>query len=1092
MNLDWIGSTMTDSPDLTGLRDEQRRRWQRGEPVPVEVFVQQAPAIRTDPEALLDLIYSEVVLREEAGARPTLAEYLERFPQFDQQLRLLFEVHQLLADDDPGAAGADREPPVPSTNGERESVPGYQILGELGRGGMGVVYRARQVALRRVVALKMILGGPHAGAKDLARFRREAEAAARLQHPHIVQIHEIGAHDGLPFLALELVDGGSLQEKIAGRPQSGRAAAQLLEALARAMHYAHQRGILHRDLKPSNVLLRADGTPKITDFGLAKLLDGGATPTPTEAFLGTPAYAAPEQALGHSKTVGPAADVYALGAILYECLTGRPPFQGATVLAILEQVRSRDPVPPSRLQPRVHRDLESICLKCLQKQLRQRYASAGELADDLKRFLDGEPTRARPASTLERAVKWARRRPAAALLAGVAAVFLLALAVGLPVHQMREAQRLAGVRSEVRALLEAAQAALSARDWQAAESSSTRALDRLGQETSLGELRTRALGLREEAERHRSAQQTHQQFIQQRDLALFHGLDSLSQGALLTGMGGDANRQAAETAARRALALAGLEVGAESAWAPDSFLTESERTETAADSYTLLVLLADAVARKPDAAAPYREAVRILDRALVCGPPTQAYHRRRAHYLEQLGDAAGAADERGQAQRLPPTGALDHFLLGDEQYRQGDLARALESFQWTRDSQLDHFWAHCYLAVCALKLQQLERAESALTSCLILRPDFVWAYLLRGYVQRELRAYAAADADFRQAQRLLEAAPNEEALYVLHVNRGVLRLQQEQLAEAAAELERAAGLRPDRYFAHLHLALVYQRAKDTDAAARELQRAAELGAPALALAAADAERARALLQAGKYEASITASRAALAREPHYAFAHGLLAEALLNRQRYQEAVQEYDLYLRDRGPEVADVYRGRGAARVKLQDFAGAVDDYTRALLLQPTADLYAHRGWTYFFAEARPLALRDFEEALHLDPGNTPALTGRGLTRVLLGHYREGVADAEEAQNRRQTPEMMHNVACTFAQAAARAEADTAEQEHEALAARYRKQALTAVAQTLSLVPQAERRTFWREVIVPDTALDPIRNCPEFRKLTEEYGPAE
>jgi serine/threonine-protein kinase len=225
----------------------------------------------------------------------------------------------------------------------------------------------------------MILAGLHADSRARARFRTEAEAAARLQHPNIVQIHEVGEHDGKPFLSLEYVEGGSLLRKVAGMPQPERQAARLLETLARAVHYLHQRGILHRDLKPNNVLLTADGTPKIADFGLAKVLDADSGPSRSDTLLGTPSYMAPEQAAGDAKKVGASADVYSLGAILYELLTGRAPFQGATPLGTLEQVRTQEPVPPRRWRRSLSPDLETMCLKCLEKAPGKRYASAEAL-----------------------------------------------------------------------------------------------------------------------------------------------------------------------------------------------------------------------------------------------------------------------------------------------------------------------------------------------------------------------------------------------------------------------------------------------------------------------------------------------------------------------------------------------------------------------------------------------------------------------------------------------------------------------------------------------------------------------------------------
>jgi hypothetical protein len=300
-------------------------------------------------------------------------------------------------------------------------VPGYEILGELGRGGMGVVYRARHLGLDRVVALKVLLAEYDTEPDHLARFRREAEVIARLCHPHVVQVFAIGDHEGRPFLTLELAEGGSLARRLDANPMHPHEAAGLVETLARTMHEVHQRGIVHRDLKPANVLLAADGTPKITDFGLVKELDRPAGQTPSGAVLGTPAYMAPEQADGRPGDVTPRTDVYALGVILYECLTGRPPFQGDTALDVLMQVIADEPVPPGRLRPRVPWDLEAICLKCLQKKPARRFESALALAEELRPFSTGAAVRTPP--------WWRRRRLLGRAVVGLAALLSLVLAV---------------------------------------------------------------------------------------------------------------------------------------------------------------------------------------------------------------------------------------------------------------------------------------------------------------------------------------------------------------------------------------------------------------------------------------------------------------------------------------------------------------------------------------------------------------------------------------------------------------------------------------------------------------------------------------
>jgi serine/threonine protein kinase len=302
-------------------------------------------------------------------------------------------------------------------------VEGYEIIDELGRGGMGVVYKARQSQANRTVALKMILSSRHAGSQARKRFYIEAEAVARLQHPNIVQLYEVGEHEGRPFFSLEFCEGGTLDRQLKHEPISAERAARIVETLARAIHYAHERGVVHRDLKPANVLLDGTGNPKIADFGLAKRLDDDQGHTQTGEIMGTPDFMAPEQAAGRTKEIGPWTDIYALGAILYDMLTGRPPFQAPSVLEALELVRTQEPVPPGRLRLKLSRDLETICLKCLQKEPPKRYATALAMADDLKSYLQGEPIKARPVGPVERAVRWCRRNRVVAILLLTLGVF---------------------------------------------------------------------------------------------------------------------------------------------------------------------------------------------------------------------------------------------------------------------------------------------------------------------------------------------------------------------------------------------------------------------------------------------------------------------------------------------------------------------------------------------------------------------------------------------------------------------------------------------------------------------------------------------
>jgi serine/threonine-protein kinase len=418
-------------------------RFRRGEEVRVESYLGRFPNLAQDRSAALLLISREYELRHTREPGLGWEEYACRFPQWADHLPPWWD---RTPPDPPAPAAPAVSPPTLSR---------YEILGELGRGGMGVAYKARDLELKRLVALKMILRGALADAEEVGRFQAEARAAARLQHPHIVQIYDVGEADGRPYFSMELIEGGSLSVRLRGGPLEARQAADLVETLAQAMAAAHDQRVIHRDLKPANVLLTADGTPKITDFGLAKRLDEDLGRTRSGAVLGTPSYMAPEQARGDVRTVGPPADVYALGAVLYECLTGRPPFRAATVMDTLMQVMAEEPVAPRRLNSKVPRDLETICLKCLEKDPKKRYASARDLAEDLRRLLRHEPIRARPASPWARAWKWTRRHPALASLFGVgtaavATVIAILALSNVAIRQEQKKTERANERAQVR------------------------------------------------------------------------------------------------------------------------------------------------------------------------------------------------------------------------------------------------------------------------------------------------------------------------------------------------------------------------------------------------------------------------------------------------------------------------------------------------------------------------------------------------------------------------------------------------------------------------------------------------------------------
>jgi serine/threonine-protein kinase len=438
-------------PSIDGLLDvlrvDQRRRWLVGERVDVRSYLRDFPAIGCGSEAFFELLYHEILIREGLGERPDLDEYAQSFPDLAERLRLQVEVHEALSVDDLGRAratwsdGAD----ALGDHGALPAVPGYEVLSEIGRGGMGIVYRAHQLRPSRVVALKMILEGRFATEHDVLRFENEVEAIASLDHPNVVPILEVGQHERLHYFTMPLLTGGSLaqaQERLSADP---RAIAKVMIEIAGAIHHAHQRGILHRDLKPANILLDDSGRPHVTDFGLAKRAQKGTGLTQRGAVLGSPGYMAPEQASGDPAAVTTATDVYGLGGILYALLTGRAPFEGRSFHETLARVQTEPPERPSRINRIVPSQLELICLKCLEKEPGRRYPGAAAVAEDLRRWLAGEPIQARPVPPAVRAWLWVRRHPTQAALA---AALALTIVVGAGVTTSLWLRALASLNAE--------------------------------------------------------------------------------------------------------------------------------------------------------------------------------------------------------------------------------------------------------------------------------------------------------------------------------------------------------------------------------------------------------------------------------------------------------------------------------------------------------------------------------------------------------------------------------------------------------------------------------------------------------------------
>jgi serine/threonine-protein kinase len=829
------------------------------------------------------------------------------------------------------------------------SVPGYEVLGELGHGGMGVVYKARQIELNRLVALKMIRPDGHAGAAERARFRAEAGAVAHLRHPNIVQIYEVGEVAGRPFFSLEFVEGGSLDRQIKGTPLPAGRAAQLVEVLARTVHHAHGQGIVHRDLKPANVLLapcdRPDAIrlggdareevgwePKVTDFGLAKQFHAGpgahdsAGQTQSGAILGTPSYMAPEQAQGKIKEVGPLVDVYALGAILYELLTGRPPFKAATPLDTVAQVMNEEPARPARLNSTVPRDLETICLKCLQKEPRGRYASALDLAADLHRFRAGEPIRARPTRWPEHLLKWARRKPAAAALWGVGVIAVLAVtgaALWLAQARAEADRREVDLRRGVEAALDKAAGLQQQARWAEAGAILEQTQVRLGG-TGPADLRRRL----DQA---------------QADLRLVRRLDAarLLATTLIDGQFDAAAAEREYLAAFREARLGrpGAAVQAVaarikgSAIKPQLVAALDDWAYVTHDRGRMAWLLAVARRADPD---PWRD--RFRDPRV----------RQDRAALERL--ARQASVQHLSPQLLATLGAVLQQQGGN----------AISLLRAAQEHSPQDFWLNFELGLALADARKPEDAIGYYRVALALRPG-------TSAVQNNLGNALVARGEFDQAvpvfRQALRANPN---LAVAHLNLGGALVKKGRLDDAIASFRKALRLNRSLAEAHYNLGTALHRRGDLDGAVASLREAIRLrkdyagawnnlgsvlldrGDPAGAVASfrqaiqlkkdhapAHYNLGNALAALGRLDEAIASYREAIHHQTDYALAHGALGLALQHRGRLDEAIAAYRESIR-LNPTFALSHHNLGAVLADRGDLAGAISAYHQALRLDP------------------------------------------------------------------------------------------------------------------------------------------------------------
>jgi serine/threonine-protein kinase len=1018
-------------------------RLRGGEACRAEDVLAGFPDLAGDPDAALELVYTEFVVRAELGQAPSPEEFCARFPRWRDRLQRLFEVHRMMCDASQ-VATVKAAPPAEGAGGPAtgQAVPGrrlgaYELLEEVGRGGMGVVYRARHEGLDRVVAVKVILAGPHADPRDRKRFRTEGEAAAQLQHPNIVQIHDVGEADGLAYFCLEFVGGGSLADRLADKPLPPAEAAALLEALARAVHYAHGRGVVHRDLKPANILLAPDGTPKVADFGLAKRLTDDSVASLSTEIVGTPSYMAPEQADGKSQA-SPACDVYGLGAVLFEALTGRPPFQGTNALETLLLVRTQEPVPPRALQPKLPRDLETICLKCLHKEPYRRYASAEALAEDLRRFLDGRAIQARPVGPWGKAAKWVRRNPVGAGLVA-ALVLLLAGGTGWAWWAQRQRQERAAEVARRRQTAETA-VAMALTKARLLQGDAARVQEALAAATNAAEL-ARADEVSDEVRREAAdlaAALRDEARAADRDRRLLAALLEVrgpreglkfqkdDQGLMtaLAQPGADEQFRAAFRAWDPTFDVDGLPVAeavsrlkgrpaavvAEVVAALDEWAAERRRqgklTPAGQGPAAVAAALGDAPgSRRAElrAVLARERALGLLSAALRPVPvPFDAGAGEDRERLRRLAAETDAATEPvlgiltlARALRLAGDQATAEWLLRSAvlarpqevvlHYALGKLLEERPAPRWGEAVE-------CYAQARALRPELGEALAFALTRSGRTREglalyewltagqrDNPWLHFRHGYALDMLGRRREAEAAYREALRLQPDIPGAQ------YNLGIALFDRGRYPEAEAAYREALGLKPDYLEAHHNLgsALFRQgRYPEAEAAYREAVRLRP------DYAEAHNNLGGALRNQGRYEGAEAAYREAVRLRPDYAEAHVNLSGLLGGLGRYEEAEAAARKALRLQ-PDSPDAYCNLGRALQAQGQFTEALETLRRG------DELGSKRpDWRY----PSPAWVRQCERLVELDRKLPDVLKGqaepadaaeRGELASLCGRYK-------------------------------------------------------------------------------------------------------
>jgi serine/threonine-protein kinase len=962
-------------------------------------------------QELLDELFDRQITPEEVcgSCIELLPVVRERWRQI---CRARAELDALL----PTGLGGDC-PPLPPEGPPLPMIPGYEVEAVLGHGGMGVVFRARHLRLNRPVALKMALAGSYAGPHERERFRREAEAVAALHHPNVVQVYDVGEADGLPFFTMEFMEGGTLAQQTTGTPQPARPAAQLLVTLAAAVQAAHQAGIVHRDLKPANILLGADGTPKISDFGLARRLDHGGSLSWTGTPLGTPSYMSPEQARGNLKAIGPATDVYALGAILYQLLTGRPPCLGETPAETMLQVVHQEPVPPSRLNGKVPRDLETICLKCLRKEPERRYASARELGDDLGRFLRGEPVVARPVGVAERLRKWVRRRPAAAALLAAGVLLAAAGGAGAWLYSLQQAAaqaHQAETDQKVRDILERSRGLLE-EGWQSADlaklteagSEAKRAVDIAHSGGASPATRQQAEAfLKEAGARKARAEKTRALLETILDGAfpverLAYPSDDQGRAMVLAGQSQDDQYVAAfrrlgvdvdATAEAEVVArlraepdvvvqdvIAGLDIwmlGRRRDKRPEAQWRRLYRVADQLDGNVRhrrlrTLLVAGAVPRVQSVAGlvgavPPWPAVWDLARGDIWRQVRQLHQEidvrtapvmtvsLLAQAYSVVGDVAGADQVLSHALAARPGEVRLLYNLGNLWEQQGPAGLG-RAIEYYRAARAQSPRLGLALSGALVLMGRANEAEAIVQELIRDRPQNPDLYIRLGLALDAQHKDSAAEAAFRKA---VELRPDSADL---HDNLGICLARQRQYGKAEAAFRKAIDLRPDLAGVYDNLGMVLSN---------------------------QGKQAEAELAYGK----------AIDLNPHSADAyHGLaVVLRLQHKSAAAEAACRKAIELR---PDFAVAYNELGTALISQNKAAAAEAAFRKAIALAPDHALAHYNLGVYLTTHGPPSAAEaSYRKAIELRPDLAAAHHGLGAVLIPQGRFVEALASVKRA----------------------------------------------------------------------------------------------